>query len=103
MNPTPKPITAAEAAEAYCDRAVGPAITIPRWQMAAAFSSGVKWEHERAKALVEALGLAESAIEAMATTQTEKGMGLLGKSIVAPETLRRIREARSAYGEKEGE
>lgn len=43
--------------------------------------------------LREVLGIAEKAIEALATSQKEEGMGLLGKCIVVPDALRRIREA----------
>lgn len=54
-------------------------------------------EAERAGELVEALGIAEKAIEALTLSQKESGMGILGTHIVVPETLRRIREALASY------
>lgn len=58
---------------------------------------------ERIAELERVLGIAEAAIESLSLTQKPEGMGLLGSDLVAPETLRQIREALQSSGEEKNE
>lgn len=77
-----------------------------KWEYVAAYKAGAAPRDELLAVAFEALGISAAAIEALTLTQVEAGMGLVGKHIVVPDTLRRIREALAKFeaflGEKGG-